>query len=178
MVTLGDVTAKLLCDLPPIRVMSLEDPAARHFGVVELVSTSGAAWVEAELGGDELRLLGDASDTLVQRRTSYRRQDSRPCVGVAEFTADPGSPAGRRIRFGGQVLNISASGVLLRAVPETGGHCLPGGAATVTIDADMPWGVLPATARVVDQRSEFLRGEFTWLPPSAPAQLSLYCSGQ
>jgi hypothetical protein len=48
----------------------------------------------------------------------------------------------------------------------------------VTIDADMPWGVLPAKVRVVDQRSEFLRGEFTWLPPSAAAELSIYCSGR
>jgi hypothetical protein len=178
MVTLADVSAKLLCDLPAIPVMSLEDPATHHAGVAELVSTSGAAWVEAELRGDMLRLIGDASDTLVQRRTSYRRPDHRPYAGVAEFPGDSGNPAGRRIRFSGQILNISASGVLLRAVPETDGHCLPPGATTVTIDADMPWGVLPAKVRVVDQRSEFLRGEFTWLPPSAAAELSIYCSGR
>lgn len=181
MVTLADVSAKLLCDLPAIPVMSLEDPAARHAGVVELVCTSGAAWAEAELRGDMLRLIGDASDSLVQRRSSHRRHERRPYVGVAEFAGDPagpGGPAGRRIPFGGQVLNVSASGVLLRAVPETGGHCLPGGVTAVTIEADMPWGTLPATVRVVDQRSEFLRGEFTLLPPSGADQLRRYCSGR
>jgi len=176
MVTLADVSAKLLCDLPAIPVMSLEDPAARHAGVVELVSNLGAAWAEAELRGDLLRLIGDASDTLVQRRSSHRRHDHRPYVGVAELAGEPGGPAGRRIRFGGQVLNISASGVLLRAVPETDGHCLPAGVTSMTIEADMPWGVLPATARVIDQRSEFLRGEFTVLAPYAAVQLNLYCA--
>jgi hypothetical protein len=176
MVTLADVSAGLLCDLPAIPVMSLEDPAARHAGVVELVSTSGAAWAEAELRGDLLRLLGDASDTLVQRRSSHRRPDHRPCVGVAELAREPGT-VGRKIRFGGQVLNISASGVLLRAVPEGDGHCLPAGVITLMIEADMPWGVVPATVRAIDQRSEFLRGEFTWLPPADATQLSLYCSG-
>jgi len=178
MVTLADVSAKLLCDLPAIPVMSLEDPAARHAGLVELVCTSGAAWAEAELRGDMLRLIGDASDTLVQRRSSHRRHERRPYVGIAEFAGDPSNPAGRKIRFGGQVLNVSASGVLLRAVPETASHCLPAGVTAVTIEADMPWGMLPATVRVVDQRSEFLRGEFTLLPSSAADQLRLYCSGR
>lgn len=175
MVTLADISAKLLCDLPAIPVMSLEDPAARHAGLVELVCTSGAAWAEAELRGDMLRLIGDASDTLVQRRSSHRRHERRPYVGIAELAGDP---TGRTIRFGGHVLNVSASGVLLRAVPETGSHCLPAGVTTVTIEADMPWGMLPATVRVVDQRSEFLRGEFTSLPPSAADQLSRYCKGR
>jgi len=175
MVTLADVSAKLFCDLPAISVMSLEDPAARHAGVVELVSTSGAAWVEAELRGDLLRLIGDASDTLVQRRSSHRRPDQRRFAGVAELA---GGPGGRTIRCGGRILNISASGVLLQAVPEADGQRLPAGVAAVTIEADMPWGVMPAVVRVIDQRSEFLRGEFTGLPPSAAEQLSVYCSGR
>jgi len=178
MVTLADVTAKLLGELPDIPVMSLEDPAVRHAGVVELVSTSGVAWAEAELRGDLLRLLGDASDTLLQRRSSHRRQESLPFVGTAELAREPRRIVGRRVRFGGQVLNISATGVLLRAVPEGGGHCLPPGVTAVMIEADMPWGALPAAVRVIDQRSEYLRGEFTWLPPTAPAQLIAYCSGR
>jgi len=178
MVTLADVSAKLLCDLPAIPVMSLAEPAARHAGVVELVCTSGAAWAEAELRGDLLRLIGDASDTLVQRRSSHRRHDRHPFVGVAELPGGSASAAGSWIRFGGQVLNVSTSGVLLRAVPEAGAHCLPAGLTEVTIEADMPWGALPATVRVVDQRSEFLRGEFTALPPSAAIELNTYCSSR
>jgi hypothetical protein len=76
------------------------------------------------------------------------------------------------------VLNISASGVLLRAVPEGGGHSLPAGVTAVMIEADMPWGPLAAAVRVVDQRSDLLRGEFSWLPAAAPAQLDSYCSGR
>lgn len=178
MVTMADVSAKLLDDLPAIPVMSLEDPATRQTGVVELVSTSGVAWAEAELRGDLLRLIGDASDTLVQRRSSHRVHEQRPFFGTAELARTPGRLVGRRVRFGGQLLNISASGVLLRAVPEEGGHCLPAGVTAVMIEAEMPWGAFPAAVRVVDQRSEFLRGEFTWLPPSAPDQLTAYCSGR
>lgn len=178
MVTLVDVSAGLLGDLPAIRVMSLEDPAVRHAGVVELVSSSGAAWAEAELRGDLLRLIGDPSDTLVQRRSSRRRPDRRPCVGVAKLPGEPDGPVRRTIRFGGEVLNISASGVLLRAYLEADGHCLPAGVTSVTIEADMPWGPLNAAARVVDQRSEFLRGEFTGLPPHDASRLNTYCSGR
>jgi len=178
MVTLTDVSAKLLGNLPDIPVMSLEDPAARQVGVVELVTTSGVAWAEAELRGDLLRLLGDASDTLVQRRTSQRRHERRPFVGTAELARPPRAIVGRRVRFAGQVLNISATGVLLSAVPEGGGHCLPAGVTAVMIEAEMPWGAFQAAVRVIDQRSEYLRGEFTWLPPSAPAQLKAYCAAQ
>lgn len=178
MVTLADVSADLIDDLPDIPVMSLEDPAERHAGVVELVTSSGAAWAEAELRGDLLRVTGDPSDTLVQRRASRRRPDHRPYVGVAEVAAEPGSPLRRTIRFGGEVLNISSAGVLLRAVPQGEGHRLPSGVTTVTIEADMPWGRLPATVRVVDQRSDLLRGEFTGLTPSDTVQLVLYCSGR
>jgi hypothetical protein len=178
MVTMADVSAKLLGDLPAIPVMSLEDPAARHTGVLELVSTSGVAWVEAELRGDMLRPLGDASDTLVQRRSSQRRPERLPFVGTAELAREPGRLVGRRVRLGGQVLNISATGVLLHAVPEDGGHCLPPGVTAVMIETEMPWGVFQAAVRVIDQRSEYLRGEFTWLPPSAPDQLNSYCSGR
>jgi hypothetical protein len=178
MVTLVDVSAKLLGDLPAIPVMSLEDPAARHGGVVELVSTSGVAWAEAELRGDVLRLIGDASDTLVQRRSSRRRDERRPFVGTAELARESGRLVGRRVRFGGRVLNISATGILLRAVPEGARHYLPPGVTAVMIEAEMPWGVFQAAARVINQRSEFLRGEFTWLPPSAPDQLNSYCSGR
>ena len=178
MVTLADVSAKLLGDLPAIPVMSLEDPAARQVGVVELVSTSGVAWAEAELRGDLLRLIGDASDTLVQRRSSHRRHERRPFFGSAELARVPPRLVGPRVRFSGQVLNISATGVLLRAVPEGEGHCLPAGVTAVMIEAEMPWGVFQAAVRVIDQRSEFLRGEFTWLPPSAPDQLNSYCSGR
>jgi hypothetical protein len=178
MVTMADVSAKLLGDLPAIPVMSLEDPAVRQAGVLELVSTSGVAWAEAELRDDMLRLLGDASDTLVQRRSSHRRPEQLPFVGTAELAREPGRLVGRRARFGGQVLNISASGVLLRAVPEDGAHCLPPGVTAVMIETEMPWGMFQAAVRVIDQRSEYLRGEFTWLPPSAPDRLSAYCSGR
>lgn len=176
MVTLADISAQLLSDLPAIPVMSLEDPASRQAGVVELVCTSGVTWAEAELRGDLLRLIGDASDTLVQRRSSHRRHTQRPVIGTAELPREPGSLIRRRVRFDGQVLNISATGVLLRAVPEGGGHCLPPGVTSVMIEADMPWGALPAAVRVVSQRSDLLRGEFTWLPSSAPAELNSYCS--
>lgn len=178
MVTMADVSAKLLGELPEIPVMSLEDPAALQVGVVELVSTSGVAWAEAELRGDVLRLIGDASDTLVQRRSSHRRPDRRPFVGTAELARPPGRLVGPRVRFNGQVLNISASGVLLRAVPEGGGHYLPAGVTAVMIEAEMPWGMFQAAVRVIDQRSEYLRGVFTWLPPSAPDKLTAYCAGQ
>lgn len=176
MVTLSDVSAKLLGELPAIPVMSLEDPAARHVGVVELVSTSGVAWAEAELRGDLLRLIGDASDTLVQRRSSYRRREQRPFIGTAELAREPRRLVGRRVRFGGQVLNISATGIMLRAVPEGGGHCLPAGVTALMIETEMPWGTFQAAIRVIDQRSEFLRGEFTWLPPASPDRLKAYCS--
>lgn len=178
MVTLADISAQLLDDLPAIPVMSLEDPAARQAGVLELVSTSGVAWVEAELRGDLLRLTGHPSDALVQRRASHRRPEQRPMFGTAELPRAPGSSVRRRVRFDGQVLNISASGVLLRAVPEGGGHSLPAGVTAVMIEADMPWGPLAAAVRVVDQRSDLLRGEFSWLPAAAPAQLDSYCSGR
>jgi len=178
MVTLADISAPLLCDLPAIPVMSLEDPATLQAGVVELVCTSGVTWAEAELRGDMLRLIGDASDLLVQRRSSHRRDGQRPMIGTAELARDPGSIVRRRIRFDGQILNISASGVLLRAIPEGGGHCLPPGVTAVMIEADMPWGALPAAIRVISQRSDLIRGEFTWLPSSAPAQLNSYCAGR
>jgi len=178
MVTLADISAELLCDLPAIPVMSLEDPATLQTGVVELVCTSGVTWAEAELRGDLLRLIGDASDMLVQRRSSHRRHGQRPMIGTAELARVPGSLLRRRVRFDGQVLNISVSGVLLRAVPEGGGHCLPPGVTAAMIEADMPWGAMPAALRVISQRSDLLRGEFTWLPSSAPAELTSYCSGR
>ncbi|MEU8241843.1 hypothetical protein AB0C07_26630 [Actinoplanes missouriensis] len=169
LVTLAEVRAAFIEDLPPIPVLSLDGPGVRRMGVLELVTSAGVTWVEGEMRDDQLRIIGDAPAGLVQRRSSVRQPGRFPASGTAQVVT---AETRRLVAVTGRVEDISTDGLLMRAdVPS-----LPYGIERLLLHVTMPWGDLTAAVTVVDQKADVLRGTFEWVEPAAASSLAEYCS--
>lgn len=173
LVSLVEVRAAFVTDLPPIPVLSLDGPGVRRFGIVELVTDAGVTWVEGELRDDQLRVLGDAPAGVVQRRTAPRRSGAYPAAGTAQV-----EDARRRrlLAVTGRVEDISTDGLLLRATTADRTPSLPDGIERTLLHVTMPWGELTAAVTTVEQRADLLRGTYEWIEPAAAEALAEFCS--
>lgn len=167
LIALDETRATFVSELPPIPVLSLDGPGTRRTGILELVSSKGVTWVEAELRGPLLTILGDMPTGMVQRRAAPRRPGAYAAAGTAQLDADP-QP--RLVAITGQVEDISVDGLLLR----TGAG--PRRILRSMLHVDMPWGALTAAVTTVDQRSDLLRGTFEWIDPAGAAALRDFCA--
>ncbi|WP_430792048.1 hypothetical protein [Actinoplanes sp. G11-F43] len=175
LVSLEEVRAPFISDLPPIPVLSLDGPGVRRIGVLELVTGSGVTWVEAELRNDLLTVIGDAPTDVVQRRTAARRTGTYPTTGTAQIENAEGR---RLVPLNGHVEDISTAGLLLRARADDNLPSLPYGIERTLLHVMMPWGELTATVATVDQRADLLRGTYEWIDPQAAEELARYCAGR
>ncbi|MBO3737838.1 hypothetical protein [Actinoplanes flavus] len=175
LVSLAEVSAPFLAELPPIPVLSLDGPGVRRIGVLELVTASGVTWVEAELRNDQLTVIGDAPTDVVQRRAAARRPGNYPAIGTAEIETIDGR---QRIPITGRVEDISTDGLLLRATADDNLPALPYGIERTLLHITMPWGEMTATITTVDQRADLLRGTFEWIDPSGATELARFCLGR
>src|SRR4051812_15685717 len=73
LIALAEGGAAFPAELPPIPVLSTGGPGTRRFGILELVSSAGVTWVEAELHGGTLTCTGEPPTDVVQRRGAARR---------------------------------------------------------------------------------------------------------
>ncbi|MEV0895628.1 hypothetical protein [Actinoplanes sp. NPDC049802] len=175
LVSLAEVQAQFLAELPPIPVLSLDGPGVRRIGILELVTASGVTWVEAELRNDQLKVIGDAPTDVVQRRTAARRPGNHPTVGTAQIESIDGR---RLIQITGRVEDISTAGLLLRASTGDNLPALPYGIGRTLLHITMPWGEMTASVTTVDQRADLLRGTFEWMDPHSKTELARYCAGR
>ncbi|MFC7532000.1 hypothetical protein [Actinoplanes sp. GCM10030250] len=172
-VTLADVSAEFFTELPAIPVLSLDGPGVRRIGIVELVTSSGVTWAEAELRDGQLQIIGDAPTEVVQRRASARKPGTYPAAGTAQIDR----PVGRRlVAVSGRVEDISTDGLLLRATGDDGVPSLPSGIERTLLHVTMPWGEMTAAVATVDQRADLLRGTYEWIDPVDAAALVRFCS--
>jgi hypothetical protein len=174
-VALADVSAPFLAELQPIPVLSLDGPGVRRIGIVELVTSAGVTWVEAELRNDQITVIGDAPTDVVQRRASARRPGTYPAVGTAQIENIDGR---RLVPLTGRVEDISTSGLLLRATTDDNLPSLPYGIERTLLHVTMPWGELTAAVTTVDQRADLLRGTFEWIDPNASDELFRFCGNR
>jgi hypothetical protein len=172
LIVLVEVSAPFVAELPPIQVLSSDSADIRRFGILELVSSAGVTWIEAELRDGTLTLSGDAPTDVVQRRGAARRPGTYAATGTVELDSEPGR---RLVAVSGQVEDVSTSGLLLRAVPDGRVH-LPPGIIRTLVHVTMPWGDLVATVKTVDQRADQLRGTYEWMSPADEAALRTFCS--
>ncbi|MFC4065204.1 hypothetical protein [Actinoplanes subglobosus] len=175
LVSLADVSAPFLTDLPAIPVLSLDGPGVRRIGILELVTSAGVTWVEAELRNDQLTVIGDAPTDVVQRRSSTRRPGTYPAVGTAQIENVDGR---RLVPLTGRVEDISTTGLLLRATTDDNLPSLPYGIERTLLHVTMPWGELTAAVNTVDQRADLLRGTFEWIDPNASDELVRFCGSR
>jgi hypothetical protein len=169
LVTLAEVTAPFITDLPPIPVLSLDGPGVRRIGVLELVTSAGVTWVEGEMRDDLLRVIGDAPAGVVQRRTTARHQGPFPAAGTMQVVT---AESRRLVALTGRVEDISTDGLLMRADTPS----LPYGIERLLLHVAMPWGDLTVAVTVIDQRADLLRGTFEWVEPEAASSLAEYCA--
>jgi hypothetical protein len=174
LITLAEVTAAFVAELPSIPVLGPDDPGTRRYGILELVSSAGVTWVEAELRDGTVTLTGDPPTDVVQRRGAVRRPGTYAATGTVELDSEPGR---RLVAISGQVEDVSTSGLLLRAVPAGGVH-LPPGIVRTLLHISMPWGEMAATVTTVDQRADQLRGTYEWMDPADEAALRAFCTGR
>jgi hypothetical protein len=174
LIALAEVSAAFLADLPPIPVLSPDDQGIRRFGILELVSSAGVTWVEAELHDGLLTLTGEPPTDVVQRRGAARRPGTYAATGTVQLDSEPGR---RLVAVSGQVEDVSTSGLLLRATPSGGVH-LPPGIVRTLLHISMPWGYLSATVTTVDQRADQLRGTYEWMDPADVEALGVFCSAR
>ncbi|GAB1691114.1 hypothetical protein [Krasilnikovia sp. M28-CT-15] len=172
LITLAEVSAAFVAELPPIPVLSPD--STRRFGILELVSSAGVTWVEAELHDGILTRTGDPPTDVVQRRGAARRPGAYAATGTVQLDTEPGR---RLVAVSGQVEDVSTSGLLLRAAPADGVH-LPPGIVRTLLHISMPWGEMTATVTTVDQRADQLRGTYEWMDPSDEAALRAFCSAR
>ncbi|SDT81168.1 hypothetical protein [Actinoplanes derwentensis] len=175
LVSLAEVEAPFISELPPIPVLSLDGPGVRRIGVLELVTGSGVTWVEAELRNDLLTVIGDAPTDVVQRRTAARRPGTYPAVGTAQIENVEGR---HLVPLSGRVEDISTAGLLLRATADDNLPSLPYGIERTLLHVTMPWGELTAAVATVDQRADLLRGTYEWLEPHGGEELARFCAGR
>jgi hypothetical protein len=172
LIVLAEVSAAFVTELPPIEVLSPDGPGARRFGILELVSSAGVTWVEAELRDGILTHTGDAPTDVVQRRGAARRPGTYAATGTVQLDSEPGR---RLVEVSGQVEDVSTSGLLLRAAPAHSVH-LPPDIVRTLLHISMPWGDMAATVKTVNQRADQLRGTYEWMDPADEAALSAFCS--
>lgn len=172
LIALAEVRAAFVAELPPIPVLSLDEPAARRTGIVELVTSTGVTWIEAELRGGWLTVAGDLATGLVQRREAARRPGTYAATGTAQVDSVPGR---RLVPVSGRVEDVSTSGLLLRATTAGGPH-LPAGIVRTLLHVAMPWGDMTAAVTTVDQISDQLRGTYEWIDPVDSAALREFCA--
>jgi hypothetical protein len=174
LIVLVAAAAPFVTQLPPIAVLSPDGPGVRRFGILELVSSAGVTWIEAELRDGVLTLSGDAPTDVVQRRGAARRPGTYAATGTAELESEPGR---RLVAVSGQVEDVSTSGLLLRAAPADSVH-LPPGIVRTLLHISMPWGDLAATVTTIDQRADQLRGTYEWMDPADEASLRAFCAAR
>src|SRR5690349_5767777 len=170
----AEVAAPFVAELPPIPVLGPESAGTRRFGILELVSSAGVTWVEAELRDGTLSITGEPPTDVVQRRGAARRPGTYAASGTAELDTEPGR---RLVAVSGQVEDVSTSGLLLRAAPADSLH-LPPGIVRTLLHISMPWGDMAATVTTVDQRADQLRGTYEWIDPADEAELRAFCSAR
>ncbi|HWS33467.1 MAG TPA: hypothetical protein VN408_12065 [Actinoplanes sp.] len=175
LVSLAEVQAPFINELPPIPVLSLDGPGVRRIGILELVTGSGVTWVEAELRNDLLTVIGDAPTDVVQRRTAARRPGSYPALGTAHIENVEGR---HLVAVSGRVEDISTAGLLLRATAADNLPSLPYGIERTLLHVTMPWGELTAAVTTVDQRADLLRGTYEWVEPAGVEELTRFCAGR
>ncbi|GIF14884.1 PilZ domain-containing protein [Actinoplanes teichomyceticus] len=175
LVCLADVRAPFIAELPPLPVLSLDEPGVRRYGILELASSAGVAWVEAELRDGLITVLGDTPTGVVQRRDSPRRPGAYPATGTAQVDTGTGQ---RLVPLTGHVQDISTSGLLLRATAAGDSPHLPSAITRTLLHVTMPWGELTAAVTTVDQRSDQLRGTFEWINPGDAKALAAFVSGR
>ncbi|MFI5954338.1 PilZ domain-containing protein [Cryptosporangium sp. NPDC051539] len=148
-------------DAPPQRGMiSIPTP----FGVMRTVAA-----LDAELGVVTLKMA--KIPPAWQRRDAHRMSLVVPLRGTtvslpALAGAGPRT-SGRPVRFNGTTVDISPGGLSAVLTVESDALRLPSGVRDVFLELD-PYSSHPvaATLRVVDVRSDQLRGEFEYLQPS------------
>ena len=175
LIAMAEVSADFVAELPPIPVLDPDGPdgpAGRRFGVLELVSSSGVTWVEAELRDSALRVIGEPPAGVIQRRGAPRRPGAYPAAGSAQVDTEPGR---RLVAVSGQVEDVSIGGLLLRAT-TTGGVHLPPRIVRTLLHVDMPWGRMTAAVTTVDQRADQLRGKYEWMSPADQEALREFCA--
>ncbi|BFU43288.1 hypothetical protein [Krasilnikovia sp. MM14-A1004] len=170
LITMAEVSAPFLAELPPIPVLSPD--GTRRFGILELVSSAGVTWAEAELRDGTLTLTGDPPTDVVQRRGAARRPGTYAATGTVQLDTEPGH---RLVAVSGQVEDVSTSGLLLRAAPADSLH-LPPGIVRTLLHISMPWGDMAATITTVDQRADQLRGTYESMDPADEAALRAFCA--
>jgi len=174
LVTLAEVRADFVAELPPMWVLSLDKPGARRSGVLELVTSAGVTWVEAELRGDRVTIAGDLPTDVVQRREARRKPGAYPATGTAQVDSEPGR---RLVRVTGLVEDVSTGGLLLRASAAGGPH-LPAGIVRTLLHVGMPWGDLTVAVATVEQIADQLRGSYEWIARADAAALRDFCAAR
>jgi hypothetical protein len=174
LILLEAVRANFVAELPPMPVLSLDPPGTRRFGILELVSSAGVTWIEAELRDGLLTITGEVTTDVVQRRGADRRPGTYPAVGTAEVDSAPGR---RLVRVTGHVEDISTSGLLLRAAGGGSRH-LPAGIKRALLHVSMPWGDMTTAGTTVDQVADQWRGTYEWIDPADADALRKFCAAR
>lgn len=159
LITLVQVTADFVSGLPPIPVLGPDGPGTRRFGILELVSSAGVTWIEAELRDGLVGITGEHVTDVVQRRGAPRWPGAYAAVGTAQVD-------GGLLRVEGQVEDVSTTGLLLRGSPH-----LPAGIDRTLLHVAMPWGEMTAAVATVEQRGDQLRGTYETIDPADVAEL-------
>jgi hypothetical protein len=171
LISLAQVQANFVTELPPIMVLSLDEPGTRRYGILELVTSAGVTWVEAELNDGRITVTGGLPTDVVQRRGAKRRPGTYPASGTAQVD----SGAGRRlVPVSGYVEDVSTGGLLLRASGPDSPH-LPRNIERALLHVAMPWGVMNAAITPVEQIADQLRGSYEWLDPADSTALRQFC---
>src|SRR6188768_555039 len=84
LIVLAEVRANFVAELPGIPVLGLGESAARRAGFVELATSAGVTWIEAELRGGRLIIAGDLTTDVFQRREAARRPGTYAATGTAQ----------------------------------------------------------------------------------------------
>jgi hypothetical protein len=171
LITTAEARAGFVADLPPIPVFDLD--GGRRFGILELVSSAGVTWTEAELRDGLITLVGDPPTDVVQRRGAPRRPGTYGASGTVQLDDAPGHCL---VAVAGHVEDVSTSGLLLRASPDDSPH-LPPRIIRVLLEVAMPWGPMTTAVTVVDQRSDTLRGTYEWIGEKDAAALRDFTAG-
>jgi hypothetical protein len=171
LVCLAEVRAPFIAELPPMPVLSLDEPGVRRYGILELTSSAGVTWVEAELRDGLMTVLGDSPTGVVQRRASPRKPGAYRAIGTAQV--DTGDSE-QLVAISGHVRDVSTSGLLLRATAGDDRPHLPTAIVRTLLHVTMPWGEMTAAVATVDQRSDQLRGTFEWINPADAKALAAY----
>ncbi|MFI5889748.1 hypothetical protein ACIA5D_06465 [Actinoplanes sp. NPDC051513] len=174
LIVLAEVRADFVAGLPPIPVLGLGESVTRRTGIVELATSAGVTWIEAELRGGRLTIAGDLTTDVVQRREAARRPGTYAATGTAQVDSEPGR---RLVPVSGRVEDVSTGGLLLRAT-ATGSPHLPAGIVRTLLHVSMPWGDMTAAVATVDQIADQLRGAYEWIDPVDSDALREFCASR